>query len=378
MQVSQSLQGFSIKHPFLNILIDIGHPADFHLFRNYAKEMQSRGHTILFTARQKEFEKELLKSYGFNYQCFGRPFKSAPGKVWGMAYFSFRMLLVALKFKPDQFVSHGSFYACLVSVLLRKPHISTEDTGNMEQVRLYRPLTNVILVPHSFHLELGKKQLRYPGNHELAYLHPRRFQPDPSIRKALGMEEGQPYVLLRFVGWHASHDMGHRGLSEASKLKAVQEFSRYARVFISSEKPLSPELAPFRLPLPPEKIHDVIAFSSMVYGESATMASEAAVLGVPAIYLDNTGRCYTREEEKKYGLVFNFTESLHDQEESIRKGCILLRSLPYGNVWQEKRNLLLSEMMDVTAFLCWFSEQWPQSDKICRQDDYRFTEFISR
>ena len=55
---------------------------------------------------------------------------------------------------------------------------------------------------------------------------------------------------------------------------------------------------------------DAIASASLLYGESATMASEAAVLGVPAIYLDNTGRCYTREEEEKYGLVFNFTEGV--------------------------------------------------------------------
>jgi len=35
--------------------------------------------------------------------------------------------------------------------------------------------------------------------------------------------------------------------------------------------------------------------------------------GVPAIYVDSAGRCYTRAEEEKYGMVFNFNESADDQ-----------------------------------------------------------------
>ena len=37
------------------------------------------------------------------------------------------------------------------------------------------------------------------------------------------------------------------------------------------------------------------------------MASECAVLGVPAIYVSPLGRGYTDDEEQRYGLVHNFT-----------------------------------------------------------------------
>ena len=107
-------------------------------------------------------------------------------------------------------------------------------------------------------------------------------------------------------------------------------------------------------------MHSLLHFAALFYGESATMASEAAMLGTPAIYLDDEGRGYTDDLEKNYGLVFNFSESEEDQERSIQKGLELLRN---GNTKQEflqKKNKMLSEKIDVTEFLIDFveSEKW--------------------
>ena len=44
----------------MRILIDIGHPAHVHLFKNFAWQMQEKGHKVLFTCREKEFEIDLL------------------------------------------------------------------------------------------------------------------------------------------------------------------------------------------------------------------------------------------------------------------------------------------------------------------------------
>ena len=35
----------------MNLLIDIGHPAHVHLFRNFYREMREKGHNVLVTAR---------------------------------------------------------------------------------------------------------------------------------------------------------------------------------------------------------------------------------------------------------------------------------------------------------------------------------------
>ncbi|NVO21360.1 MAG: DUF354 domain-containing protein [Bacteroidetes bacterium] len=352
----------------MKILIDIGHPAHVHIFRNLASELGKDGHDVLFTCREKENVIALLKAYQLPYVTFGRPFKNKIGKILGLIIFNIKMMRTLLKFRPGITLGHSSMYAAQMSWLLGIPHISVEDTGNMEQIVLYRPFTKAILVPVSFHRDLGSKQIRYYGNHELAYLHPNRFTPDPDFFSKNKPHISKPFVILRFVAWNASHDTGQRGLSIKDKLFAVNEFSKHATVVISSEKELPPEFGKYLLHIPPEKIHNLISQASLLYGESATMASEAAILGTPAIYLDNVGRSYTREEEEQYGLVFNYTTSEQDFQASVSKGLELLKDLSSKEMWKKKSERMLDDKIDVTAFMKWFVEQWPKSYGIMKAD----------
>lgn len=233
----------------MRILIDIGHPAHVHLFRNFARVMIDKGNEVLFTCREKEYEKELLSYYGFPYVSFGRKYKSTLGKIFGMVKFDYKEWRTCLKFKPDVLLSHGSLYAAFASSLVRKPHISFEDTFNMEQVRLYEPFSDVILTGDYPHPRISDKEIHFAGYHELAYLHPNRFKPDDSILKELGVSRDEKYVIIRFVAWNATHDVGHKGIFFENKLKAVEEFSKYSKVFISSEAPLPEQLQKFSLRL---------------------------------------------------------------------------------------------------------------------------------
>ena len=342
----------------MNILIDIGHPAHVHLFRCFAHEMQARGHKVLFTCRDKEFEIALLKANGFDYVSFGKKYKSTLGKMWGMVKFDWMEWRQCRKFKPDVLLSHGSMYAAQAAWLFGKPHISFEDTYNFEQIRLYEPFTKAILTADYNHPFVSKKEIHYAGYHELAYLHPNRFSPDRSVLDELGVREGEKYALLRFVSWGATHDKGHKGMSMENKMKAVEEFSKYAHVFISSEKPLPEALQQYRLPTRPERVHDVMAFASMVFGESATMVSEGVVLGVPGVYMDDTGRYYTAEQEQRYGMCFNYTESEEDQLRAIEKGKEILSQ----GVDLSGHMRLMKDKIDVTDWLIQLIEAMANSD----------------
>lgn len=68
----------------VRILIDIGHPGHVHLFRNFANLIIENGHSVLFTCREKEFEVELLKKYGFNFYSLGKKYRSVIGKILGL------------------------------------------------------------------------------------------------------------------------------------------------------------------------------------------------------------------------------------------------------------------------------------------------------
>jgi uncharacterized protein len=350
----------------MKILIDIGHPAHVHLFKHFAWEMQLKGHKVLYTCRDKEFEIRLLTTYGFQFVNFGKKFTSTLGKILGMLIFDFKELKVALKFKPDIFISHGSIYAAHAAWLIRKPHISMEDTYNFEQIRLYLPFTKHVLTAEYDHPLKTDKLIKYAGYHELAYLHPNRFSPDATVLQDLGIKEGEKYIIMRFVSWNASHDIGHKGISFENKLKAIKEFSKYAKVFISSEGALPKELEKHRIQIRPERMHDAIAFSSFVFGESSTMSEEAAMLGIPSIYLFNNSTFYTSHLERDYQIMFNYSESEVDQKLAIDKGVELLNSNDISEQWLQKRNKILSEKIDVTAFMVWFIENYPQSVKIMK------------
>jgi uncharacterized protein len=357
----------------MNILIDIGHPAHVHLFRHFAINMIRKEHNVLFTCRDKEFEIQLLREYGFNYRSFGKKYTSGFGKLWGLIEFDFKEYLTAIKFKPDIFLSHGSIYAAHASFLSGKPHISFEDTFNFEQIRLYKPFTSVILTSDYEHPLKSSKVIKYPGYNELAYLHPNCFSPDKSILQELGVTSDEKYVILRFVSWNASHDIGHKGISYGNKLKAVNEFSRYAKVFISSENELPDELKKYQIKIAPHKMHDAIAFASLLFGESSTMSEEAAMLGVPSVYLFNNSTYYTLHLEKDYGLMFNYSESEYDQRKGIEKGVELLQIADIKNEWMKRKDKMLAEKIDVTAFLVWFIANYPESKRLMKENpDYQY------
>ncbi len=328
----------------MRILIDIGHPGHVHLFKHLAHRLIGEGHTLLFTAREKEFELELLRAEGFEHVSFGKHYKSLPGKLWGLLRFDFSMLRHALRFKPDLFISHGSIYAAHAAFLLGKKHLSLEDSGNMEQIVLYRPFTDVILTPQVLPEELGPKQVRYEGYHEIAYLHPRYFQPDPAVYDWLGLSPGTPYAILRFVSWNATHDARQHGLGPEDKARLVKQLAKRMHVIISSERDLPDELKPYMLRLPPEKLHHALAYATLVISEGATIASESGVLGTPAIYINTIARSYCQDQEK-YGLVYNTA----DPAEVFDLFPRLLAE--EREVFRERRDAMLAEKVDVTQFL---------------------------
>jgi uncharacterized protein len=352
----------------MRILIDIGHPAHVHLFRNFAKEMFSKGHDLLFTTREKEFEIFLLKTYELPFKSFGRKYSTITGKIWGLLEFDIKELLAGLKYKPDIFLSHGSMYAAHASYLLNVPHISFEDTFNFEQIRLYKSFTEAILTSDYYHPLKSDKVVRYSGYHELAYLHPGRFSPDRNVLHELGVANDEKYVIMRFVSWKASHDTGHKGISLENKLKAVRTFECNCRVFISSEAELPDELKSYQLPIQPHRIHDAIAFALMLFGESSTMAEEAAMLGTPSVFMNNKSTYYTKHLEEQYQLLSNFSETEEDQQKAIIKGLELINTPDLKKKWSLKRLKMLSEKIDVTAFMVWFVEFWPESFKTMKEN----------
>ncbi|TZF84448.1 DUF354 domain-containing protein [Pedobacter sp. BS3] len=341
----------------MRILIDIGHPAHVHYFKNFISIMRNKGHDILITARDKEVTHQLLNEYKLDYYSRGRGKNSAIGKLIYMLKADWFLYKKARKFKPDYFLSFVSPYAAQVSWLLRKPHITFDDTEHANTARkFYLPFSNVVFTPFCFMSQLGYKQISFNGFMELLYLHKDYFKPDPDIYKQLGIEPGQPYVLLRFVSWNANHDIGQSGLDLQTKRAIIERLKDKYRVFICAEGSMPQDLEQYRIKISPSQIHDVLACATLFIGEGATMASECAMLGTPAIYVNSLELGYMKEQEKR-GLICGFRSSagVLDKIDELLSGEDLSEST------KQKRDIMLSEMINPTKMLVDTFENYPRS-----------------
>ena len=197
------------------------------------------------------------------------------------------------------------------------------------------------------------KAVRYPSCHELFYLHPARFSPDPSIREELGVRKDERFGIVRLSGLAAHHDVGKKGIEKDWLVSVLEEFAGDVRFFISSERPLPAELEPHRIMIRPERIHHALAFADVFLGDSQTMTSEAAVLGTPALRLsDFVGRLSVISELEDYGLAFGF---LPGEEEGVLS---LLRAVFRDQVFREQlaasRKRYLADKIDPAP---WFAKE---------------------
>lgn len=344
----------------MRIMVEMGHPGHVHHFKNMIWQLENKGHQIQICAIDKEVAIDLLNTYGFNYCVLGvNRGKGIVGKIPLLIESELKMFNVAKKFKPDLFISRGSPISAHVSKLFRKPSISFNDTEHSTLVdSIVFPFVDTILTPSVFKREFGKKQIRYDGYHELAYLDPNYFTPNPEVLNELGLSEDDTFIILRFVSWGASHDVGQHGIQ--NKIEFVKELEKYGRVLITSEAELEPELEPYKIKVSPEKLHDLLYYATLYIGEGATTASECAVLGTHAIYVNTLRLGYMDEEEEKYDLVYNYSDPESMERDAFDKAKELLKNPNLRQEGQNKRGKLLADKINVTKFMVDFIEQYNQ------------------
>ncbi len=332
-----------------NILIDIGHPAHVHLFRNAARDWTAAGHKILFTALDREIILYLLDQYELSYRVTYKRRKGMLARVVELVLRTLFTYRIARDFGADLFVSFGSPTVGFPAKLMGKPYIALTDTEHAtEQHALFKPFATVIATPDIFTLDMGAKQVRYAGFHELMYLHPDEFTPDPSQLDSLGLKPDDRFFVVRFVSWEASHDIGEHGFTADDKRQLLRELSSYGRVLLSVESgTIEDEFRPLVTTFLPEKAHHLLAFASLYIGEGGTMLTEAALLGTPAIFVSTLRAGNWDHLRDQYGLLYFYDT----RREALQKAHELLALPNLKAVWAERRAKLLADKINPTPWL---------------------------
>lgn len=335
----------------LRILVDITHPAHVHFFRNAIGEWRQRGHEVVVTARRKDLALELLDRYGLAYRDLGAARSGLPGLAFELIVRNARLWKVVRSVRPDVMAAIGGIFIAHVGRLTGVPSVVFTDTENATlSNRLTFPFCTTVCTPRCYEAPVpSAKHVSYAGYHELAYTHPRRFRPDPEKLGTFGLTPGEPYIVLRLVSWGAAHDVADHGFTDA--VEAVRRLQEFGRVLISAEAPLPAALEALRLTAPPELVHHLLAGARLFLGESATMASESATLGTPAIFLSTSVRGYTNDQEKRYGLTFTFSDPREGQRQALAKALEILGDPEVKTSWAVRRDRMLAEVIDVTEYV---------------------------
>lgn len=356
----------------MRILYNICHPAQVHLFKNAIWDLEKRGHKCKITAVDKEVSLNLLDVYGFDYDVVGNEKDSLLSKAAEMLKIERMLYKIARSFKPDILVGGaGNAYSAHVGKLIGKPSIVFDDTEHSKiEHFLMDPFATVICTPSYYKSNIGKNQVKYEGQHELAYLHPNYFKPNPTVLAELGLSEDDNIFLIRFASFNAIHDTQSENFKKEYVLPLIEKLENQGKIIISSEKKLDKYLEKYQYNISPDKYHDILYYAKMYIGESSTSAEEAAVMGTPSLNFERiiiNGKLHSAgdlcgvltELENKYGLVYCF----HDEQKLLQKLDELLNK-GIKNIKQESREKscrLIKDKIDVTQFMVWFIENYPES-----------------
>ena len=292
------------SHNGLRVLVEIVHPADVLFFLHPIRRMQARGDTVDIVSRRKDVAGDLLDEFGLAHTPLSRAGTGLSGLARELVVRDARLLAHAVRRRPDVMLGFGGVAISHVGKLLRVPSVSfyAADTASL-QTRLTWPFIDHLYVPEPYRGPVPEgRTTRFPGVKELSYFHPDDFRPDREAALAAGLDPDRANVFLRTVAWRANHDLGKTGWSDDTLRALVAELQMRGTVHISTERALPDDLAPHLYRGPKSAVHHVMAGCALYVGESATMAHEAAFLGVPAIY-DGTDHPGTTRELARHGLV---------------------------------------------------------------------------
>ncbi len=330
----------------MRVVITIQHPGHVHFFKHVVDELETRGHEVHVFARENEMAVDLLDVYGIDHEVLAPEYGSLPSLAAVQATYELRLLRRARRLDPDVVAAIGGVAASHVASVVGARSVVFYDTEHATLIqRLAYPFADVVCTPDCFTREVAAEHVRYPGYHELAYLHPDRFTPDESVRAEVGAGGNEPLVVARVSSWNSSHDRGEGGFDDVAEVVRRLEAAG-ARVVLTSETDLPADLERCRLSLAPERLHDLLYAADLTVGEGATTAAESAVLGTPAVYVNTQSMGYTTELESRYGLLFQF-----DGPERHRRGLAKAVSLldTDDRRWRRRRETVLEEKCDTTT-----------------------------
>lgn len=351
------------KKRFLFYLV---HPAKFQFHKVQINNLMSKGHHVDIVINTKDILEELVKEEGWEYKnIFPKSRKIKGVHVYIAAIISiFKSVYRLWRFTKNK--KYDLFIGDLTTILGRLIGVHSLYPNDdvltaVPELAIFFKTANYIIAPEV--TNIGKyvnKKISYKGYKALAHLHPNHFTPDIN-RLPPNLQNRQPYFLIRCTGFGATHDIDKTGITDELLFLLEKILLPHGEIFITTERQLPDSLKKYVLNCKKNDMAHFLAFAKIFIGDSTTMSTEAAILGTPSIEFDDYFFEIDQmmEIEQKYNLIHCYRTN--QQTAMLQKVNDLLNTTNLREIYHSRRKLLLSDTIDVSEFLIWVFESYPQS-----------------
>lgn len=307
-------------------------------------------------ARDKECLHELLEAAGIPFISRGKGSHLLIGKYLYAFYIIVLSLTQLIRFRPGLTLSLSSPYLITASRFLHIPTLTYDDTDFNPRLHPAIKRANYIFSPSNYPHTFHKYHFLIQTYKELAYLEP----PQP------GKEKLRDSVFFRITRTDSIHHSTQTRISIPGIINEINRVSELHSTFLSSETAFTGGLSEnVRFP-DKVNIHQDMKRSMVFWGNSATMAAEAVIMGIPSIFVGSEKFAYLQEMEE-HGLLYCFPP---DQIELSFKKLDDLLAKPVMEVLSGKPvHQLLRRKINITGLLIWFIENLPHSADELRADE---------
>ena len=286
-------------------LFFLNHPAKFHLFKSLIKKLKTNNHVDLIIINKGDLV-ALVENENWNYYNIlpnGRKSKKNL-KILYVTYYFFLSLLKLISYliknkRYDKFITDDILVIPGYFLGIKSYFYLDVDFNNLNLNKYLLYFANYIISPSATNIgKYTSKKLSYNGNKSTPYLNNYKN----NIKRK--------YIFIRLSILNAMHDSNNLGINNYS-LSKLHNFllKKSANIKISSERILPKKYNDYLIQISPHKIFDEISESKLFITDSGSMATEAAILGIPNILINNLSKkTGVHLELNKFGLQYLFED----------------------------------------------------------------------
>jgi predicted glycosyltransferase len=309
-------------------------------------KLKGEGYRIRVTARNRGRLHQLLQAEGISYNTRGPGSRYYVLKYVLGAFLVLLALARLLVFRPGLSISRSSPYLILASRILRIPSLCFDDNDTDLRLQPWIRLANYIITPATYSRQFHECHFRIPVFKEMAYL------PEPRPH------EHRKGFFIRISRTDTTHHSRLDTLDLQVLNSYIGSFSDRYDVLLSSEYGI-PDVLNGQVTEPgTNDFYGSLNHCRIFWGNSATMAAEAALLGIPAVYV-SANISSSLVELKEAGLLFHFTPDR--METSLQHAEALMESRIGCGQYCVVANWIRKSKIDMGAFLYWVVSRFPDS-----------------